>query len=562
MSVSQIRESFSNKGCQIALLVIVGGLIVALAVPPSCGAVQSRREVPDTEVALQVGGTAITYQAIERQIGEISNQGFALDANDPNFLYQVHAQAVNGLVNSAIVTELAAQEGVQIDDSRVLVQAEQEFDNQLMMVRQQLIQQGVLAPDATDQDFSLEVQSQFGQSVDEIRELSLQSVREQLADPGQAALLRAQFAPDLLLQRFEDRVAGDSASVRRANETLVIDLITMPEGSESQADAAVAALEAGQSPAAAVEAAGTGSVSDEPVETTRLQMLADRELENFSEVADGDVFRVATFVGGYDVYRVREVRPIEDAEFTTNQALLLAEYRSAEANRLLNDAFERMRDSTPLEWTSLGYEVVYNMSLWEQDESLGLSESDRIARYREFFDQARAAGFEDARGQTAARLAAFHAHSGFYRLLEPSQQESEWQIRAEILDELLIDTIHPPTYQELAELHMKLGNPELAATTLRQAFRFNVNFDSFLTEFYHSQLMETVEQMENLGQLTGENLALVREAISEWEREFDEFEEFRREMEELDRLNEEFDFGNLDDLVGDPAEPPAEPATP
>ncbi len=474
MSISKLRETFEKKGCQVILVII--GILTAIGFLSTgqCSWLGARRanEPGETPIA-KIGDVSIGERQYRAAL-ESLRQNNQMPNVSPMMTARMQAAALQQLVESAYLLEMAKRMGVKTDDESLMKAVEENFDEQVKLYRQMMIAQNQLKPDATEEEFQAAVKKSQGADVSTLRERMVDQAKEALKDPAKRPMVVAQTLQPRLVQAYEAKVSVTPEVLKSQFDEISYQTvaITAPDGNwakaKENAQKALDEIAAGAKFEDIHKKYGTGKI---PTEVRPRSFFEGQK--NFDAVAKakpGEVVMVMVGAQPY-LYRVEKITPKPPADFEQKKADYEKGYRQSQAYQLFQKDLESLKETKPPKWLMPGHEVLYEVAQAADDQELQTDLAKKRERMQELMEKAKQAE-GDGMSEEAATLARFWAFSEYYGLLSPKEQEEQSDLKAEVLQRLLQFTENTDLRVELYDLYASENDWESAQEQLRLAWLF------------------------------------------------------------------------------------------
>ncbi|MGE4217537.1 MAG: SurA N-terminal domain-containing protein [Fimbriimonadaceae bacterium] len=480
MSIVQLRQLFDKKGCQVVLVVIGILLAFGLLNTGSCGLFgsnQAPRSLEESVVAT-VAGQPVKYKELTEALEQVRKNR---PGADPSTQFQTAVQALDSLVTSAVVANLAKSNNITLTDSQATELFRSENQAQVDMVRSQMVSQGVIKQDADMKAVDAAFKQMQGVTLTEASQAAQTDFETKLKDPAE----REKAIRSVLIAAVRDKYrkdANDSLDdLKKSYEEFVLLRLPFDDTSKSEeerqaaAEKAVAELEGGAK-FADVMAKYNPKASKEPMKLAREILSSQESLKSILDLKKGGHSQVLNQFGTPTVFLLQSVNPGLPADFDKNKDQFLQSYRQSMADRRLGDEITKLKSSKSIKWSDPALEYLYEVN--EALTSQGTSPAEREKLLVGLVEKGESVTAKTPIGDSIIGLSKFAAFSMYYGTLseeERADKRGEW---IEVLNRALEDTEDTGLRLQLYDAELEEGNFEQATETLKGAIATIYGFEA------------------------------------------------------------------------------------
>lgn len=385
MSISKFRENIINSGCGKIIAIVAGAVMLGGVVFTSCSRQQVARTVigkdgKEVAVIAEFGGQKLTVADLAEKSKEIGQQ-FGGAELPSEFQIMMDGQALTQLLDQAAITQIARQEGVQLDDESVLKSFDTEIVNEKKRIREQLVGMGKLKADSSEEDFKKAFKEvSQGQDLDEQVSQARKTLSEQLKDTAKRDSLLAKLAPTLLQIKLRPSITVTDQDVTTyvteftAKRIVFLDA-TEPGKSEERAKKAVAEVRGGLSFDDAIN-----KYSDEPAEANKkksdrtvlvsgAQIDFSAENKAVAKLKVGDVSEPVKTFEGYSIVKLISSTPKPPKDFDKQKEQIKSEIERGRLASIIREKVEAFKKSNKPRFNLKGFEALYDFTMLATDAS-------------------------------------------------------------------------------------------------------------------------------------------------------------------------------------------------
>ncbi len=559
MSISKVNKIFQNKGCNIAVSVILGFSVAAMLVPSvrGCG---SSSEQEQQAMAARLGSPVVSIgdQKIYSKLIDDAYDGMLqqqIQSQQPqmqDFLRNYYEnqpaavkasmrlEALDQMIKQHLMLELASQKQLDLSEDSIKKTA---LEAAKESARNSLISTGKLKPTASEKEFEDALQKESKQDYASMVKTLNDSLSTALSDPARADAVKAQMAGLLLQRQYAAKIAVTDDELKNSYRTLKLKRISFAPGPDAtaKANAVLKELSAGLSFEAAMEKYSIDPAPSKEKKksdsTTSLQVSnieEDPNLKALVALKPGEVSQVVEGPGGPAIYKLVSVDPNLPKDFEAQKASLKQQYASAKASKQLSDELEALQKKQELKWESAGWKAAYD---YAQLAKAGKPDSSKV---KDIIDEClKAAAVPADPGSDIAAATAYQAFQGEYRPADVKGNKDLLKRQAEILSAY---TEHYPELQamiSLAETYLDLKQKDDFLGAVVNAARTNVAHVDDEGERNWVQINGLVGKAENAGLVKADEVADVHKQFTSWQKDREEDRKAQAARAAQEKLDEE-----------------------
>lgn len=581
MSVSQVKSLLEKSGCAKIVGIGLAAVFAGSLFTGQCNK-QNPAAVQQQGVALAtVGDAKITLAEVEQQKDEILRQQaqFTEGAFAPESELGAWSQALAGAVDRALRGVLYRQNAIQVSDDEIRKAANEAFDMQLMMLRQQLVVQKKLTANATEEQVAKAVKEQTGSEPAELRKSMLDRVDADMKDPQKRAALADGVSEQKLIEKLGGTPAPSDEELKRSFDEFSVLTINFGMAKGPSDDVTARAQRVREEIASgkvtfekAFAAHSTLPAAEKakgpkPIDLPRSFVESSAMLKGLLELKPGQVSEVIAQPGGPTLYKLVKIVPKVPADFDKRKADLQKSYIAARGRAAYDEALSKLRaDEKQLSFKSQGAKLVYEFFRWQMDpESQSGGPAGRFERIKQFVAEAGKATTEDPLMQGPATLLQYVAFEQMYRDAKEADKKEMAEQRLEVLTRLLEVTENIDVRLTLVEMLVARKDPA-AGEQLLMAAENNTGTGP-QSQSRYGKIAAWLGKVKDQKLATPDQIAKIEQAQQRWiadKREHDQAEaqakadaeRERKEMEAAD-AKERAEFEKEQKAKADAAKTPA-----
>lgn len=501
----------------LASIVVAGMFIVSGPMCNAGGKAGSDKGANQEKPVAKVGDFAI----LGSQIEQAASQGN--DSGSPMQAVQALGQALANSVEAGVVLQVAAKDGVVMSDAEIKQEALNTFDQQMAIGKIQLMMNGQLKSNATDEDFQAAYLKSTGKTVAQAKDEYGKIIDDALKDPSKRQQLFASFVQSALEQHVATTLNPTDQEVKSQFETLTFKRIFIPspaagkDDSAEQAAAALKAIKGGLSFEAAMDRyskdpAPTGKrVSDSTSTMAASQLAGDPNLAALLKMKAGAISDVISVPGGVAIYKIDSVKSAVPSDFEQKKDNYRKTFVQAIARgKVQAEVADALKDPK-ITWTNTGYQAVYD---YQKAVSSHVSAAEQKKLMESVVTEAKAAqeaGYDDR----PAALAKYAASTFLYTAADPAEKAKMKQDRVDVLNELLKYTESTDVRLELSDLYVDLKDPAQAVSNLLMAAQTNSDIDAVGQSNYNA-INARIEKLKKAGVLKPDDEKKIEAEQKRW----------------------------------------------
>jgi hypothetical protein len=530
VSILQLRQMFDKKGCQVLLGLVGIALAVGLLSTGTCMAGSGGPQTFDDLTVLTVAGRAVPYRELAKGVEEARR---SRPQTDPSTMFFSGIQALDSIITQASLTALAKTKGVTLTDAQAVKLFEDSMAGRLQEAKSQMIQQGILKPDADDAAFNEAFKKSQGVSVAEAVKSAVDDFAAAIKDPDRAFEARSSVLGLALREKYVADAPETLDDVKKSFETfklvrIAFDDVSKPsEERRAQAEKALEELKGGAK-FMDVLAKYTPKGSKEPLDLSRNTMEAEPTFKPLLELKPGQHSEIVDQFGTPVIFYVSAIEPGTPPDFEKNKDAFLKTYKERKANSRLQEDIKALKDPASITWgdpaLKLAYEVYSAMSG-------GTAPGERKDLLKRLAEESQTVEAKTPLGQNLAELAGFAAFENYYMMLNPEEQVAARPERLERLRKALEGTEDINLRLLLYDTLLEEGQFEEAAAELKDAAGMVVGFGPMDVAML-GEVRSRLAAAEKNPKMQKEWLQGTRDELDRWAKERSVYEKEQKELEE------------------------------
>lgn len=567
MTIDSIRKAMSNKGCQIAMIVIGALLAVGMIWPLISTALYKGTSGEDgagAPVVAKVGDQTVT----SKQISDALDQALAQQSTNPFSMtgplekFTKLQEVVASSIDSLLLKKLVAKEGVSVTDEDIKKVLNEQLETKISDTRRQMVATNKLKSTATDEEFAKAFKEFSGtqQTPDELRASASKRIDEILKSPAEREAVEAGLMAQLLLDHYEKTIKVSDEDVKAGFETFTFAQIPFSDTTKSVAERtelaekAKAEVEGGKS-IVDVRKAYTGKADAETIEYSKALIDATPLLEDLDDLKPGEVSDVITLGGSPTVLQLKSVAVKLPDNYEKDKASLMKMEASARAFKKLESELKKAREDAKIEWADQFLKLVYEMGL-EMRETAG--QPDEIKETADdLLSQLRST---DVSTTTFPNYVPVMEYQLLEQLYQTASADEAEQYQDERLNAALtvLESDESPMFRLTIIGEMfKAGRKEDGFNLLLQAASLNSDTE-IMGEILNAQITQVADAAIQAKNITPEQRAEIQKELDRWAKDKAEALAMQKEMEKQQaEIDKELDK----DVVPDSGSASKEPAT-
>jgi len=374
MSITGIRNFFGKRmhwlmvGLSIVMLLSMGLFFSNRAEGPVTGQ-------DGGEVIAEVDGQNISLAelqgAIEAEEQQNRSQGTRITADGA---FDIRAKALMSLVSMKALLAETDRRGINVDDDLVMTLVREKGAEQMQQMRDDLINQKKIKPNATAAEFKAAFREQYKQDPDKVLALNEERIQAALQDPAQKQQFYQQAALYALEKQLSGNVKATEADYMKDQEQVKFRRIqvmgTKHQNAKQRIEEIQKRLKAGESFDKLADEMGDDAampaMAGRPKEPKGTQFPMSRAtltmFPMYKPLADkgvGYVSDVITMGSDYGIYKVTEVKPGAPPDFATRKDFYLKQYQKQKGQQAVQDFMKDFTGKIKAEVRSTGWNLLY-----------------------------------------------------------------------------------------------------------------------------------------------------------------------------------------------------------
>lgn len=548
MSISTARKFFEKSGCGL----IVGfamAAVFALGIMAQCGRGQNNSgsrtgDNPAQEAIATIGDFVVT-PAMVTEIADRQNQ--QNPDSSPNGQYQKTAQAIFIAVNAGVVNELAKKYGVTLTDDEIIKSEMSDLDQQLEMVKGQLVSQGKIKSSATPAEFDAEVKKVTGKTIAEIKADTRSKLTEDLKDPQKRASILATKLNDPIRVKIASTMNPTDDEIKSQFRNYTIKAINFGSSDgdpklKEAADSVLKQLKGGMS----FEDAITKYSKTPPQPGKKLadqtQDVPASLVENYrgyqpiAKLKPGEISDVVVQPNMISIYKLIKVTDNVPKDYDKSKEGHKKSYLDSKASQIMAEEAQKIAQSSVVKWNSAGYKALYDYIAHMADPNATVeTPAEKAARLQALMKTAKDAEQKDPIGARAAALVRYVALDDLWKNATPAQKDALKQERIDTLIDTLQSAESVELRLEVAELLTDMKKGDEAFEQILAASRANGDY-TMLGQANYGKIQQHAQKLIAAKLITPEQQKDLETEQARW---ITDKTEFDKEQAELKKQQEE-----------------------
>lgn len=438
---------------------------------------QSRGEAKGVAAA-RVGDVVLTVADLEGAIRQSEQQRQQSGVLEPEDEVSIYTTALSQRVVNAQNIVLINKAKIPVDDKAILGAVELTMQQEKMMLKFKLAQQGQLSMTATDAELDAALKKQGAKTFAELVAQNKKLVSSKLGDSAIRERLVADLAEPIARQYYANQVRATDDDVKSSYDGWTLKRVYLGPV-DDVGTKALADLKNGSTFEAVMDryskdpVQGGKKVSEGTITFAKSQLLSEKEFEPLRNLKAGDTTGVIKVRDGYAIYKLVEVKPNPPKDFDANKATYVDQYRTSQSTPAYNAAFEEAKKE-PIKWELKGYKAVY-----EFGELRFHPVSDKVAEKKQLDAMmADAKAAVDAKGPDLRA-----AQVGYYAIAQAIYDKADDKAAARpalitALEGYLDGAESVKARLRLADLYIEAKDGVHATNQVIQAFKANGTYDA------------------------------------------------------------------------------------
>ncbi len=394
MSITSARNFIEKSGCGVITAVLLAA-VMAIGVFSSCGKQggQPTEQVANVIPVVTVGKTVVSLDTLdaiynedlknkEQQMQQQAAAGGRPDAFEGLDSIQrslTYRDSYGQAIDAAINVSMAQAEGITLDDKTVLDEVMKQFNEQIAAFKQQLIQGGQLAANATEEQYLAKFKEVVGKTPTEVTTQQRELLASKLKDKNLAVMLQGAAAQLLWTAKKERDAKISDADLNTIFNSVALKSILLREkptqDRTAEAEKILAEIKAGT---IKFEDA-MDKYSDNPVQKDKKKKSEGEDIlawqfllndENYGPVMKlkpGEISGVIKGVDGPLIYKLLRVKTSDKpADFDARKEFYRQNHLKFVANNLYYKTIRAERAKLT-NWANKGVEAMYKLYTLERD---------------------------------------------------------------------------------------------------------------------------------------------------------------------------------------------------
>lgn len=525
MSISKVHELIQNKGCvwTVSILMILSMVVGSFTMCGPQNRFNSMGDRPRVVVG-KVGTHEITDMLVESELAKGAQAYGGLNNLPPNFLIQMQAGALRGIVGNILQIDLAKKYGIEPSDEQieklVVENIEQEAKNQ----RQQFVMQGRLAETSTDAEFATLYKKEFGRELSEVKanakEMNLAVLK---SGKDMRIPFEAMTIGEPLMAAIKKEVKLTDDELKKTYDSFEFKRITLQKGNPDEtAKKIVADLKGGLSFEQAMDRYDEApkDPKKKPSEKTEapMQRITLDGFEAYAPLAKlkpGEVSPPITIGQSVNLFKLIKVTNETPKDFATKKDTYReTQLASLAAAKLQKDLMAAMKE-VKVEWTDPGYRLLYE---YGRISAENLSADDRATAEKKLLEDSikTATDGEANQSKIAGSLAYVILQGAEEKATTPEAKKALEADKIKVYELYLLDTEDPALRIQLVNIYKAKKDKEKFAEQLMAAANGNSGQADATGQGIWSQINGLIREGKSSGLLTSEQVKEIESIQASW----------------------------------------------
>ncbi|KXK17945.1 MAG: peptidylprolyl isomerase [Armatimonadetes bacterium OLB18] len=535
LSITKTRTFIEKSGCGyvtgiVLMIVLIVGMVYYGFGNRNDSPTASR---PQTVVAA-VGKHEVYLEDIQEATARAtenlvqSNPAFQASLG-PEFQAMILADQVVMSVNEAVIAEIAGRENYVLTDEKILQLVMEQVDSSILQLRFQMMQQGMLKPDATEQDFQAALKLNVGKDVAELKAEAEVTAQENLKKPEERRKYESQFLGMGLLESYRNKTKVSDDELKKSFDTWITKRVFIDptkhtdEDPHEIAERVRAEIEGGLAFESAMEkysddTAPEGKTKSESnVNYTLANLTYDDSIRPIMDLKKGEVSEVLWTSSGPAVYKLIDLQPKVPENFEE----LKENFRSTRVNEIaskkLQDEMKQIIDGGGVQWQSEALKIAFEWARMRNSLTSPKGKKEIAAALLELENRALEVVQENADivgGQPPA-LILYAIFNQRLQSLPEAERSSLDERKLEVLSIVTEFDASADLLIELAELRLAKGDGPGATDALKQAAQANADFTT-VGEGRYTRIQNLRNQLVAKKLASEEDAAAIDTELATW----------------------------------------------
>jgi hypothetical protein len=521
VSIETTRKFVERWGVGCFAVLLMGFIASALFQGPGCARGARNENLDTSPVVAELGGFKATALQMDRLAAASRNSSDrTADTYGPADEANAYAGAVGNVMDHVATLELAAQNGIKMDDKKAQEAIPSLWAQQIQTFKDMLRQNGKLKPNATEQEFETAFKAQNGISVEDQHKDFVQQFDDALADAARHELILAEIANRSLAEKFNNGTTITDEDLKNSYNELSVKRIAFEgkAGAEGQklAEKALADIKAGMSFDQAIRKYNTAKPppGKKATNTTNIPNMLKQfpGYKELFELKDGEISRPMDQFNSTTIFqKVKTVQNLPK-DFEKNKEQLRKDLRQQEGPQRLRAALDALKSQ--IKWKDEGYKLLFDLH-----EATGDFTASADVKKKKLLDiQSRAEKVAAGNGPSArlGALALFAANEEVYKNAKPEEQKAMAGDRIKAIEAALQGTESPNLRVELAQLYKDTGKTKEAIDQLKEASRGNNDTTSASGQKNYDTTLKILDELKAAKNISDADAKAIEAELKRW----------------------------------------------
>lgn len=544
-----------GPGCRIFLALIFAAIVGSFVFTGSqCGGFgpPQGEQQQASEVVATIAGEGVTAATIElaaeQQKQNIIQQ---MGSYPPDSEAMTVGNAIANAVTQRLLVELAKRNNIPMDEATIRATAGKNLDESIAKMRNDLITQKKLKPDASEAEFQKALKDNYGQDAAGMREQQATAIAGALADPNRKIDALSYNANMSLSARYEKELTPSDEALRKsftthkmkrvwldATKNVGIDLTEKLDSIKAEIASGKLTFEQAMNKYSNDMPPKNKTVSESTFELDGTTLAVDPEFKPVQTMKPGDVSPIiSSGDSGAGIYKLLEIAPNIPKDFDAKKEEYRKTYCQSRAAQKLQEELKKLKEEGGVKWSNPGFEVLYNWYALRYEP--GVAPKGREARKKRLLElqtAAKAAMDAPSSSQRLAALAWFSITADLMRFGNDAEKKEWASDRIESIGAVLQFTDNVAVRLEMADLLVAKKDGKGASEQLLSAAYANQDYGPSGQAAF-GDINAKVDQVKNKGLLDPKVAADIQKVQEDWKKQ--KIEQDTYEAEQKRKADEE-----------------------
>lgn len=530
-----------KTGCGL-IVGLAMAIVFALGIMAQCSRGQNQGANPNANPSQEAIATIGDFVITPAMVTEIADkQGQQNPDSSPNGEFQKYAQAIFMSVNAGVMNELAKKYGVTLSDEEIIKSEMSSLDQQLEMVKGQLVQQGKLKATATPAEYDAEIKKITGKTIAQLKDDTRSQISESLKDPQKRATILASKLNDPIRAKIESTLNPTDDEIKSQFRNYTVKQINFgstdgnPKLKET-AESVLKQIRGGMSFEDAITkysktpAQPGKKLADETQDVAASLVESYQAYKPLAKLKAGEVSDVVELPNSVVIYKLIKVTDNIPKDYDKSKENHKKSYLTSKASTILADEAMKIAQSGTVKWNSPGFKALYDYIAHMANPNAPIeSTTEKVARLQALLQTAKEAELKDAIGARAATLARFVAMDDLWKNATPDGKDKLKTERMETLADVLQSAESIDLRLELADLLTEAKKGDEAFEQILAASRNNGDF-TMIGQSNYGKIQKAAQKLIGLKLVTAEQQKDLETEQARWVTDKAEYDKEQAEM--------------------------------